>query len=123
EVSNDRADFLSLLFSRKRPAGLNGTSSAEELFKSYKNVEADHASFDRNLGRILDRLTLHHRLPLGDDDRKGIRFVYNTFFQHGPALDYTVGGFFSFDAPPTYEDLMRADDGHGVMRSFLVTEA
>jgi hypothetical protein len=123
ELSSDRANFLSLLFSRKRPAGLNTTTSVEELFKSFKNVKADPTAFERNLIRIVDRLTLHHKLPLGDDDRKSIRFVYQTFFQHGPALDYTVGGFYSFDAPPTYEELMTADDGQGVMRSFLATDA
>src|SRR5262249_41174261 len=32
EMSNDRADFLSKLFSRKRPAGLTEKSTPDELF-------------------------------------------------------------------------------------------
>src|SRR2546428_12081929 len=39
EMSSDRADFLSKLFSRKRPASLSVKSTADELFLAYDNVE------------------------------------------------------------------------------------
>ena len=35
EVSSDRADFLSRLFARKRPAGLDADSSVDRLFEAY----------------------------------------------------------------------------------------
>src|SRR5262245_27400158 len=41
ETSTDRADFLSKLFSRKRPANVSAKSSAEELFAAYDSVEPD----------------------------------------------------------------------------------
>ncbi len=122
EMSRDRADFVSLLFSRKRPSGLNTSSTAEQLFKSYRAVQSDQTLFDRNFETIIDRLKIHHHFPLTDEDRKNIQYVYTTFLRNGPALDYTVGGFYAFDAPPSYEDLMTADDGQGVMRSFLASE-
>jgi hypothetical protein len=122
DLSRDRADFVSMLFSRGRPSGLNSASTADELFAAYKDVPVDAAAFDRNLSRIVDRLTLVHKFILSDDDKKTIRYVYTTFFKNGPALDYTVGGFFGFDDPPTYRDLMIADDGHGGMHSFLASE-
>src|SRR5262245_45922082 len=35
EMSNDRADFLSRLFSRKRPEGLTKASSVRDIFQAY----------------------------------------------------------------------------------------
>jgi hypothetical protein len=122
ELSRNRADFVALLFSRKQPANLSSRSTAEELFKAYLAVHGDPQSFDENLERIIKRLTVDHQFPLSEEDRSGIRYAYTTFFRNGPALDYTIGGFFSFDDPPSYVDLMTADDGRGVMRSFLASE-
>src|SRR5262252_140225 len=34
DIADNRADFVSLLFSRKRPAGLNSDSSADALFQA-----------------------------------------------------------------------------------------
>ena len=122
ELSTDRADFVSFLFSQKRPAGLSVNSTAEELFRSYHAVQGDRSLFDQNFQRIIHGLTIDHKFPLNEEDRNNIRYVYTTFFRNGPALDYTVGGFYTFDAPPTYGDLMTADDGRGAMRSFLASE-
>src|SRR5215471_19921860 len=41
EMSTDRADFLSKLFSRKRPEKLGEKSTAEDLFNAYYEVEPD----------------------------------------------------------------------------------
>jgi hypothetical protein len=41
EMSADRADFLSKLFSRKRPDKLGAQSTAEELFAAFEGVEPD----------------------------------------------------------------------------------
>ncbi len=123
ELSRDRADFISLLFSRKRPPGLGAHSTADELFRAFAKVETEGTPvFQHNLQRIMDHLIKDRGLPLSDEDRSNLSYVYSTFFKNGPALDYTVGGFFSFDAPPTYADLMKADDGQGAMRSFLASE-
>jgi hypothetical protein len=122
ELSRDRADFLSLLFSRAHPAEFASNSTPADLFKPFHSTKGDRAVFEQNFDRIMDRLTLVHKLPLDDDDRADLRYVYNTFFEHGSDLDYTVGGFYGVDNPPTYEDLMKADDGQGTTRSFLATE-
>jgi hypothetical protein len=122
ELSRDRGDFVSLLFARKRPEGLAAASTAEQLFKAFQPVTGDHSLFERNAARIVEHLMADHKFDLSVEDRSNIRYVYNTFFQHGPDLDYTVGGFFGFDSPPTYADLMTADDGQGHTRSFLASE-
>src|SRR5215471_11847065 len=122
ELARNRADFLSLLFSRTHPAEFPTSPTPAELFKPFQATKGDRAVFDENFSRIMDRLTVVHKLPLDDDDRANLRYVYNTFFEHGSDLDYTVGGFYGVDNPPTYETLMTAADGQGNMRSFLASE-
>ena len=41
EMADNRADFVSLLFSRKRPAGLDANSSAEALFQAFAEAKPD----------------------------------------------------------------------------------
>ena len=44
ELSADRADFLSKLFSRPRPSGLGASSTAQQLFDAYRAVTPDSAA-------------------------------------------------------------------------------
>src|SRR6516162_5741771 len=49
ELSNDRADFVSMLFSRQRPGGLSRSSSVSQLFSAFeKSPTVNEASFARN---------------------------------------------------------------------------
>src|SRR2546427_10055942 len=43
DMSADRADFVSRLFSRKRPSGLGKDTTAAELFRAYETAPADQA--------------------------------------------------------------------------------
>src|SRR5712691_1668900 len=54
ELSADRAEFLSRLFSRPRPAGLDKNSSVGTLFDAFQQVDADSKMFDENLIAIKD---------------------------------------------------------------------
>src|ERR1700733_4150785 len=49
EVSADRADFVSRLFSRKRPAGRHQRSTAAQMFSAYAQVEPSDDLYLRNL--------------------------------------------------------------------------
>src|SRR6266850_448437 len=121
ELSDSRTDFVSLLFSRKRPAGLNNRSSAEELFLAYEKVQPDQELFDHNVQAITDNLVRHHHFALSTEDRNGIKYVYKTFFMAGPALDYGIGGGFG-PGMATYADLMVETDGQGQHQSYLASE-
>jgi hypothetical protein len=68
ELSADRADFLSILFSRKRPDGLTGRSTAEELLNDFKGVLPDNALLKTNLQAIEDLLVKQHKYPLEPSD-------------------------------------------------------
>src|SRR5258707_8434924 len=52
EMSADRADFVSKLFSKKRPEGLDRNSSASEIFAAISDVETTEALFKENLKAI-----------------------------------------------------------------------
>ena len=65
ELSRDRSDFVSMLFSKQHVAGLNRTSSASQLFDAYaKSSAVNQASFTKNLAAINDWLTKTHAFPL-----------------------------------------------------------
>jgi hypothetical protein len=130
EMSPDRAEFLSRLFSRPRPAGLDADASSPALFQAYANAVPDSAMFARNLAAVKDQLVGKHKFALTSDDLRTMEYVYTAFFAAGPDLTY------SFTMPgrgssmmyygrrmPTYAELMMESDGTGAQRSYLANEA
>jgi len=118
ELSENRADFVSRLFSRKRPAGLDTTSSVKAIFDAFRPVEADAALYETNLLAVLDRLTKDHGFPLTDADRSSVTQAMNAFRNAGP---YSLKGF-GDTTNPTYAELMAQTDLTGRMQSFLASE-
>jgi hypothetical protein len=137
EMSADRADFLSRLFARPRPAGLQATTDVDALFAAYESAPPSETLFEQNLQAATDWLVGHHKFTLLDQDVKGLEYVYRAFFEGGPDLNYSFpggpggpGGFGGFGGSrgfgrgnfPTYAELMTATDGHGEHRSYLASE-
>jgi hypothetical protein len=124
EMSADRAEFLSRLFARKRPADLPPSPDIEQLMAAYQHEEASAELFDRNLRTAREWLVRHHSFDLSDDDLNGLEYVYKAFYEGGPDLNYSFpnGGFFRGGNFPTYADLMSETDGHGEHRSYLASE-
>jgi hypothetical protein len=129
DLSTDRADFLSKLFSRKRPDGLTRETSVQDIFRAfsvYSGQPPDDGLFEQNFKAIVDDLQQKHRLPLLEEDVPGIRYVYEYFGRYGPELTYWMSGGFGgrggFRNSPTYGDLMVATDGNGMFRSYLASE-
>jgi hypothetical protein len=125
EMARDRAEFLSLLFSRPRPTALADTSSAASLFAAYEPELGDSATYWKNLDAIKTRLTKTHGFPLNQDDFAGIEYVYTSFYNAGPEITYNYGAGLrgmGGRGMPTFADLMGEDDGQGKQRSYLATE-
>jgi hypothetical protein len=123
ELSPDRADFTSRLFSRPRPAGLDSASTIEQLMQAYSAAPQDSALFARNLAAVKERLLNVHGFPLTKDELASIDYVYAWFYHAGPDLSYNMnmGGYRS--RYPTYAMLMLETDGAGAHRSYLASEA
>jgi hypothetical protein len=127
ELSDDRAEFVSRLFTKPRPAGLTATSTATDLMNAFWDVESSpKASYDRNAKEMRALLTSGpHRIPLSEADREGIEQVYYWFYWFGPSITYSSSsnnGFGRGNNSVTYADLMAAVDASGRERSYLSSE-
>jgi len=123
ELSSDRVDFVSRLFSKPRPASLTTTSTVSQIFAAYAQTPSSAALYTRNLKAIEDQVTRVHGFALTSNDFKGIEFVYQAMFANGPDLRYQMtgrsGGRTNF---PTYANLMVAADATGRQWSYLAGE-
>jgi hypothetical protein len=117
-MSIDRADFISRLFSRKRPLGVTETATADALFQAFGQVNPDAWRFEQNLKGIKDRLIQSHRFPLAIEDQNAIDHVYWALFAGGPQITYAFRG-----TSDTYVSLMTASDGRGKNWSYLASES
>lgn len=117
ELSSDRAEFLSRLFARRRPAGLDASSSANALFKAYESVEADSKLQDENLRAALDQLVNEHQFQLTQADKAGIAAFMNIFRTAGPNSLRGTG-----DKNLTYAQSMMGTDLMGMNQSYLASE-
>jgi hypothetical protein len=122
ELSADRGEFVSRLFSRPRPDGLDTASSASAIFAAFTPVPSSEALYKSNLRAVLDHLTRTHALGLLADDLSGISGIYRAFFEFGPAIQYSSTGRSAGRNQPTYADLMSATDASGQARSYLASE-
>ncbi|HYR92330.1 MAG TPA: hypothetical protein VE422_50260 [Terriglobia bacterium] len=126
EISADRAEFLSRLFSRARPADLNQDSSVVALFDAFRDIEADPNMFQESLGAIKDRLTTGHGFRLSMEDEGSLDYVFRAFYVGGPNLGYPGPNQAIRRGVvrilPTYEELMLDTDEQDQIRSYLATE-
>lgn len=121
EMTSNRADYFALLFNKKRPAGLTDKSTATELVNAFWNLPTSPESvYKENLKAVQDHLTIKRGLPLSKNDLDGIEYVYWSFYWYGPAINYSSSS--NGRAMVSYGDLMVADDGAGVSRSYLASE-
>jgi hypothetical protein len=122
ELSRDRADFVSRLFSKKRPETLNPTSTAMDIFNAFGSVERSDVLYRENLKAIQDQLVSKHGWKLSEEEVQGIKYVYDAFFEFGPGIQYSSTGSFGGRNQPSYADLMVATDENGQPRGYLASE-
>ena len=131
EMSANRADFLSVVFSRRKPAGLSETSTTQQLFETYGRLERDAALAETNRKAIKDLLIKDHKFRLTDEDLETMDHVFDVFALAGTGINYSSqvspvtgqlqqgrGGGNNV----TYWDLMVLTDQNGMNRSYLATE-
>jgi hypothetical protein len=122
ELSADRAEFVSRLFSLRRPAGLDRQSSAEAIFAAYADPGLRSAElYKQNITAMRRLFTRKTASGLSREDLAGIEERFETFYTRGLDIQYEVtpGSAGSF---PTYAALMTATDDASIPRSFLATE-
>jgi hypothetical protein len=121
ELSRDRADFVSRLFSRERPAGIGAGTSAQDLFEAYARAKPDRRLPEANARMIRERLLEAHRFPLASGDLAWMEYALDAYYSDGPEIHY--GRSRPKDTPgPSYRALMTATDTRGLPRSYLASE-
>jgi hypothetical protein len=124
EISPNRADFVSNLFSRVRPAGLDTKTTPAALFAAYENAKVDSDLLAKNLQAIKASMT-RHGYELSSEDFSNIEKVYQVFSRGGPGINYAFASPSPPGGPPaeaTYSRLMNTTDITGRNSSFLATE-
>ena len=125
EMVPDRAGFMSLLFSRPRPDGIDGDATPEALFNAFANVPADTIQFTANLTAITEWLVKRHGFPLLPTDVQSLEYIYRAFMTAGPEITYAFpnGGGRGLGRWPSFSQLMLESDGQGNNRAYLASEA
>jgi hypothetical protein len=121
EMSPDRVEFISRLFSRPKPSGLPANASAEQIFKAFDRMKGDPALYAETFQSIKDRLKQRGFKPVADDEQK-IDYVFSVFLRGGPRMDYTFASATPNNGLPSYVNLMVATDGRGKNWAYLETE-
>ena len=129
ELSADRAEFLSRLFSKKRPGGLTAKSTVTDILAAYWDIGKSEPLYEENLKAVFDQLSSRHRFALSEEDRQGIEYVYDSFFRFGALIQYSSSsgpgagfGVRGGSSQPTYADLLVAVDEAGQMHGYLASE-
>jgi hypothetical protein len=128
ELADNRADFLSLIFSRKRPVGLTDQSTVDELLIAFDRMSPDDEIYAKNLEAIKNLLLNKHKFGMSANDQALLEHVSEVFKYYGLRLNY--GSTY----PPSprgngggnnanFITVMTATDPSGVERGFLASEA
>jgi hypothetical protein len=120
ELSADRAEFISRLFSRAKPDNLDPGADISDLFRAFADVSPETDLFHANLQAIKDRLVNDHGFTLTVDDETSLEYVFSAFFIGGPNLAYSRT--FPPGVMPSFQELMTEVDESGTHRSFMATE-
>ena len=122
EQSDDRAEFMSMLFSRPKPARLASKATPEALAAAFSSAPSNEKLFAKNLKTITDRLVTHHHFRLTGTDLRSVEYVYRAFFSGGPELRYSFPRGPWFAGFPTYGELLAESDGEGGQHSYLAND-
>jgi hypothetical protein len=118
ELAPDRADFISQLFSKPRPAGLDGTTSIQRIWDAFTSVATDPAAGAKTYARMVELLTKTHHFTFTADESEQLQSVFQAFQAYGPSISTRGGG-----GGVTFADLTGwSTDATGQPQSFLSTE-
>jgi hypothetical protein len=123
ELSKDRADFVSLLFSRPRPAGLDAETSIQKVWDEIWGTAPDPARWAKDRARIVDHLVKTHGFAFTESEMLQLDTVIDAFFRFGPSITTRGAQAGRGGSGVTFADLTAYSyDAAGHPQSFLVTD-
>ena len=118
ELSADRFEFLSRLFSRPRPPKTAYDDDLPVMVNVLRKTKASDELFQQNLADVLEHLTVRRGFALSQQDRRRLASIYEEFKKAGLEITY-VGRSPQW---PTFAEIVTDTDAGGVGRTFLATE-
>jgi hypothetical protein len=125
-MAKDRADFISVLFAKPRPAGLGAETPIQDMWNAFADIQTDSSAAAQHATRIVERLTKTHQFGLTSEEIATLRSVYEAFVAYGPAISTrgSGGGGGGRGGGGTFAELTGwMTDATGSPQSFLSTEA
>jgi hypothetical protein len=127
ELATDRADFITLLFSKPRPPDLVGATPIQDIWNRYASVSTDRDLALKNAARIMNQLTEIHRFIFTPAESAQLESVRAAFVLYGPDISTRgwggAGRAGGSGGGGTFADLTGwASDDWGEPQSFLSTE-
>src|SRR6476660_5915088 len=86
ELAKDRADFISILFAKPRPPGIDTSTSIAKIWEAYRTVASDSTLRTRNYVRVVDRLLKTHGFTFTQDESDKLKAVFDAFYYYGPSI-------------------------------------
>ena len=121
ELARDRADFLSMLFAKPRPSGLQATTPIQKMWEAFFAVPTDLALAARTRDRVVAHLTKTKKFTFTTEESAQLDAVLAAFAQYGPGITTRGGG--GGGNSVTFADLTGWSlDTTGQPQSFLSTE-
>jgi hypothetical protein len=91
ELAKDRVEFISLLFGKPLPSGLEKGASIQKIWDAYTNVPSDPSISGKNYVRIVELLTKTKGFTFTGEESGMLEGVYQAFYAYGPSIS-TRGG-------------------------------
>jgi hypothetical protein len=120
ELSGDREEFLSRLFSRARPPASDGERSIDDLLSYFREISPSEELGRATFQAAREFLVSGKGLALSADDLEWMERALDVFRTEGPDIHYWTSD--QRPAGPSYAELMTAGDMFGLPRSYLATE-
>ena len=124
--AENRAQFLSLLFSKPVPATRSVTAGPfEKLLDYISEAPTSREAYLENLKAIRQTIEEDFQYPLTAEDAKGLEHIYNFFWEDNLTVGFRFGkggkipGQWGF---PELRDLLLATDLNGKQGNFLARE-
>ncbi|MBI3949195.1 MAG: hypothetical protein HY314_01890 [Acidobacteria bacterium] len=123
-MAHNRAEYLSLLFSRplgRKSAGLE-KATIGELVTMLDQLSSNQVRFQANLKKMCRLIEHRFHVPLTADDRSRVEFIYRSFHDAGLDLRYESHVRRSWRWFPTLREILLETDLSGRQRNFLASE-
>ena len=128
EMAPDRAEFISILFSKPRPPGVDSSTTIQNMWEAFWLVTSDSTMWRTNYARVVDLLTKTHAFRITPPEIEQLKWVFDAFFTYGPTITTRSGsggggGGGGGGSQSTFADLTGySNDDSGTPRSFLSSE-